>query len=143
LIKIHPHFSTKTQEIKEIISDPEYRHEIATGTFERTGASWRKLANMFKMNGCLIRQGLIPEKIYLDVYGYNVILSWQAVEEIIAILRRRLGPTVYENFEYLYMRAKFNAAKYPNGTYPRKMPQAVLKDKWAEKDAPVTQQISQ
>ncbi|MGA9853434.1 MAG: hypothetical protein WBR15_10965 [Gammaproteobacteria bacterium] len=123
------------KEIKEKMTDPEYRHKLEIATFDRATASWRRLVNMFEMNGCLVKQGLIPGMPYLDVYALNVMQSWEAVEEVIAILRRRFGPAVYENFEYLYMRAKAFGTKYPNGTYPRNMPRAVLKDTWAEADA--------
>jgi hypothetical protein len=57
------------------------------------------------------------------------------MQDAIAIRRRRAGPSVFENFEYLYVRARGYVARYPNGVYPSHTPRAELRDRWAEADA--------
>jgi len=121
--------------LAENMPDLSYRRRIEDGTFDRTDNPWLNLANSYEWMGSLIRQGLIAEEPFMDVHGARVTRSWQLLEEIIAIRRRRQGPSTWENFEYLFMRAGLYVSRHPRGVYPKTTPRAKINDKWLAADA--------
>lgn len=120
--------------LAESMPDPNYRRRIVDGTFDRTDNPWLNLANSYEWMGSLIRQGLIPEAPFMDVHGGRVRRAWQLIEEIIAIRRRQRGPLVWENFEYIFMRAGLYISRHPHGVYPKTTPRAKINDKWLTAD---------
>lgn len=120
--------------LEEKMSDPDYRRSIFEGTFERANNPWLYLANSYEWVGSLVRQGLIAEAPFMDVYAGRVLRAWNIVEEAIAIVRRR-SSAVWENFEYLYVRAQKWQAEHPQGVYPKNVPRVEIKDKWLAADA--------
>ena len=120
--------------LAEKLPDPAYRRSIEEGTVERSNNPWLNLGNSYEWVGSLVRSGLVDENPYMDIYVDRVVGAWEIMQDAIAILRRRGGPSVLENFEYLYVRAKVYAAEHPDGVYPPHTPRAVLHDRWAEVD---------
>jgi len=120
--------------LAENMPDSTYRRRIIDGTFDRTDNPWLNLANSYEWMGSLIRQGLIPEAPFMDVHGGRIMGAWRLIEEIIAIRRRQMGPRVWENFEYIFMRAASYDSRHPHVVYPRTTPRAKLNDKWLAAD---------
>jgi hypothetical protein len=121
--------------LSERLPDPAFRKNLEEGKVERTNNPWLNLGNSYEWVGSLVRTGLVEEDPYMDIYADRVVGAWEIMQDAIAIIRRRAGPSVLENFEYLYMRAKAYSARYPNGVYPSHTPRAELRDRWAEADA--------
>jgi hypothetical protein len=120
--------------IKEKMPDPQYRRQIRDGTMPRRDNPWLNLGNSYDWVGSLVKHNLIPEESLLDVYSGRVIAAWEIIEEVVAIVRQR-GPGVWENFEFLVVRAREWTAKHPNGAYPKGVPRLQLKNKWGETEA--------
>jgi hypothetical protein len=123
--------------LAEKLPDPAFRRTLEEGKVERTNNPWLNLGNSYEWVGSLVRSGLVEEGPYMDIYADRVVDAWEIMRDAIAIIRRRTGPGVLENFEYLYVRAQAYVAKHPNGVYPSDTPRAELHDRWAEADAKV------
>ncbi len=124
--------------LAEKLPDPAYRRSLEEGRVERGNNPWLNLGNSYEWVGSLVRSGLVEEDPYMDIYADRVVDAWEIMHDALAIIRRRAGPSVLENFEYLYVRAKAYIAKHPNGVYPPDTPRAELHDRWAEADAAIS-----
>ncbi len=123
------------KELAQKLPDPAFRRRLEEGDVERANNPWLTLGNSYEWVGSLVRTGLVEEDPYMDIYADRVVDAWEIMRDAIAIIRRRAGPSVLENFEYLYVRAKAYVASHPNGVYPPHTPRAELVDRWAETDA--------
>jgi hypothetical protein len=118
--------------VKSRMPDPAYRRAILDGTFERRDNPWLNLANSYDWVGSLVKHNLIPEESLLDVYSTRVIGAWEIVESIVPLVRRRGGPLVWENFEYLVVQARKFNAQHPDGAYPKGAPRLQIDVTWPE-----------
>ena len=118
--------------IKSQMPDPTYRRAILDGTYPRKDNPWLNLANSDDWVGSLVKHNLIAEEALLDVYADRVIQAWDIMEGVLPLVRRRGGPAVWENFEYLVVQARKYTAQHPDGSYPRGVPR-LKTDFWAER----------
>lgn len=81
-----------------------------------------------------MKAGLIDQELVAQIWCRNVIQAWEKLEPVAAIGRRKMGDTVWENFEYLAVLAQDWIAAHPTGTYPTSMRRAELKDEWRDAD---------
>jgi hypothetical protein len=120
--------------LEKNLPDPAYRRGIVDGTFERANNPWLNLGNSYEWVGSLVRQRLIAEGPFMDVYSWRVVRAWKIMEDVVAIIRRK-NPNVWENFEYLFVRAELFSARHARGSYPKSVPRAKLHDKWMGADS--------
>lgn len=115
------------RQLPEMLADPVYRQSIIDGTFDRDVA-WLNLANSYDWVGSLVKNNLIPIDAFLDVYSYRVMQAWKVIEPVAALIRPHVGDAVWENFEYLYVKAEdFTKKNDPHrGTYPKHTRRAVI-----------------
>lgn len=106
------------RQLPVLLTDPEYRQSIVDGTFDRDVA-WLNLANSYDWVGSLVKNRLIPIDAFLDVYSMRVIQAWKVIEPVAALIRPTAGDGVWENFEYLYVKAEDFTRAYPDGNYPK------------------------
>lgn len=118
--------------VRSRVPDPAYRRAILDGTAERRNNPWLNLANSYDWVGSLVKHNLIPEESLLDVYSSRVIGAWEIVESIVPLVRRRGGPAVWENFEYLVVQARKWSAQHPDGAYPKGVPRLQIDVTWPE-----------
>jgi len=118
--------------LKRRLPDPEYRRAILNGTYERRNNPWLNLANSYDWVGSLVKHNLIPEESLLDVYAGRVINAWEIVEGIVPLVRKRSGAGVWENFEFLVVKAREWNAKNANGAYPKGVPRLKIDVTWPE-----------
>jgi hypothetical protein len=118
--------------IKSRMSDPVFRHSIVDGTFERNNNPWLNLGNSYDWVGSLVKHKLIPEESLLDVYSGRVIQAWDIVEGLVPLMRKRTSPAVWENFEYLVVRAREWNVQNPEGAYPKRVPRLQIDVTWPE-----------
>ncbi|MGA8532804.1 MAG: hypothetical protein WB615_01705 [Candidatus Tumulicola sp.] len=79
-----------------------------------------------------MKHKLIPAESLLDVYAGRIIDAWEIVEGVVPLVRKRGGSAVWENFEYLAVRARNWNAQHPNGTYPKGVPRLQIDATWPE-----------
>ncbi len=114
------------------MSDPEFRRSLLAGTYERKDNPWLNLANSYDWVGSLVKHDLIPEESLLDVYSGRITQAWEIIEGVVPLVRKRFGPSVWENFEFLVVRASEWNRRYPNGTYPKGVPRLEVGITWPE-----------
>jgi hypothetical protein len=118
--------------IRSRMPDPEYRRSILNGTFERRNNPWLNLANSYDWVGSLVKHNLIPEESLLDVYAGRVVNAWEIVEGIVPLVRKRSGSGVWENFEFLVVKAREWTDKNADGAYPKGVPRVKIDVTWPE-----------
>lgn len=131
-----PQFNEWVDGARELISsrivDPAYRRAIMDGSFERRNNPWLNLANSYDWVGSLVKHKLIPEEALLDVYSWRVIQAWDIVEGIVPLVRTRGGLAVWENFEYLVIRARQWTAAHPQGAFASGVERLKIDVTWPE-----------
>ena len=105
------------RQVPEMLADPAYRQSLLDGTFDRD-VSWLNLANSYDWVGSLVKNRLIPEGAFLDVYSFRIQNAWKIIEPIAAIVRPQ-GPGIWENFEYLVVKAQDWEKVHKHGNYPK------------------------
>ena len=117
------------------LHDENFRAELdrlgfldARTHLEISACSW------FNAVGTLLKNNLVDENAWMDLFARLTIAYWDTLEPAIAIMRRRRGNWQFANFEYMAMRAKEWLRKHPHGTFPHHTPRANIVDKWLETD---------
>jgi hypothetical protein len=105
------------RQVPEMLADPAYVQSVIDGTYDRNVA-WLNLANSYDWVGSLVKNRLIPEDAFLDVYSYRIQNAWRIIEPLAALVRPKISG-VWENFEYLVVKAEDWERRYPNGNYPK------------------------
>lgn len=112
------------------VRDPDYLEVLRTpGSIERARYPEFLALDLWEQIGTYCKHHLIDEKILLDITSSQVLKAWRDAEPAIRIVRERAGPSGFENFEYLAMRAALWNRRHPHGTYPARlgrMPHAPL-----------------
>ncbi len=107
------------RQLPELLADPGYRQSIIDGTFDRDVA-WLNLANSYDWVGSLVKNRLIPIDAFMDVYAYRIIQAWKVIEPVAALVRPHANDTIWENFEYLYIKAQdFDKGLRNGSSYPK------------------------
>ena len=78
--------------------------------------------DLWEQIGTFSKSGLIEENILLDIIASQVTNAWEKAQPAVSVLRQRVGPSVFENVEYLAVRAKQWTKRHPNGAYPVRLP---------------------
>jgi len=112
-------WTTEAQrQLPELLANPEYRQNVVDGTYDRDVA-WLNLGNSYDWVGSLVKNKLIPEDAFLDVYSYRVQHAWTIIEPMAAFVRGFQGNATWENFEYLYVKSVDWERKHADGNYPK------------------------
>jgi hypothetical protein len=90
--------------------------------------------NWFNELGTLLKNGLVEESAFLDLFSRLAVQYWEILAPAIAILRRRRGPAQYHSFEFLAIRARKWLSDHPQGSFPRGMSRIPLLDEWLDED---------
>jgi hypothetical protein len=117
---------TDTQrQLPGMLADPEYVRSVVENTFDRSVA-WLQLGNSYDWVGSLVKNHLIPEDAFLDVYSFRIVQAWELMEPITVLARHNVSSAVWENFEYLYVRGVDWTAHHPDGAFPKHVRRAKL-----------------
>jgi hypothetical protein len=127
-------FDAAQEQIAQNMADPTYRRSIQSESYTRRNNAWLNLCNSYEWVGSLVKHDLIPEEPFMDVYSARVLNTWETVEEVVAIRRRRGDPSLWENFEYLVVRARAWEREYPHGSFPANTQRLQINDKWLAQD---------
>ena len=113
------------QQLPHLLSDPDYVRSVINNSFDRSVA-WLQLGNSYDWVGNLVKNKLIPEPAFLDVYSFRVVQAWELMIPVTLLARFNTTDGIWENFEFLYMRALAWADSHPNGAYPKHMARCTL-----------------
>jgi len=100
--------------------DEAYRAELTrVGFVDSETHPEMVVCNWFNEMGTLLRNKLVDEATFLDLFDRLTTYYWGLLAPSIALLRRNRGDWQYENFEYLAAAAERWRAANPHGRYPR------------------------
>lgn len=123
-------------ELAAKLADPAYRRELGKrGFVDARRHPEMDVCNWFNEVGTLVKNQLIDEHTFLDLFNRLVTYYWNRLEGVVAVLRRERGPGQYENFEYLAMLAERWQARHPHGAYPPGAKRLETSDPWKDADA--------
>jgi hypothetical protein len=113
----------------------EFRNELnAIGFIDSRIHMEINALNWLNAVGTLLKNNLVDENAWMDLFSRLVVAYWERLEPVIAIMRRKRGNWQYANFEYMAMRARMWLKKHPQGTFPNHTPRATVTDKWLAED---------
>ena len=121
-----------TEELPQLLADRNFRREIEEGAVNRAKHKELVVCDYYERIGSFVKNGLLSAELYLDQSTPE--LTWRTVEPVISIARRKRGPTVYENFEYLIALSREWEDRHPNGNFPRGYKRLALQDPWLALD---------
>ena len=129
-------FRYVVSELDAKVADSAYRTELGKrGFVDARRHPEMNVCNWFNEVGTLVKNRLIDEQTFLDLFSRLVTYYWSRLAPVIALLRRERGPGQYENFEYLAMLAQRWQARHPNGAYPASAQRLTIVDAWKDVDA--------
>lgn len=129
-------FAFVTHELANKMKDPAFRRALeGPGSPDRLIHKELRVCDYYERLGSMIKFGLIPEELYFD--NSTPENTWKVVEPVVAIMRRRRGPVVYDNFEYLVARSREWDRRHPDGAFPKNQSRLTLNDPWLVHDATV------
>ena len=126
-------------ELTTRLKDPAFRHQYAEPTARTDEArplntKINAIGNFYEGMGLLVKTGLIDKSLVLEMWYDTLIQTWRRLVPITAIGRRRLGDSIWENFEYLTVLAEDYMAAHPKGAYPTGVRRIELDDEWLDAD---------
>lgn len=125
-------FAFVTHELPKKMQDPAFRRELEEKTApDRFIHKELRVCDYYERLGSMIKFGLFPEELYFD--NSSPERSWQNLEPVIAIMRRRRGPGVYDNFEYLVARSREWDRRHPQGAFPADAARIEVRDPWLDR----------
>ncbi len=109
--------------VPEKMKDPKYVEALRTpGSLERAKYPEFLALDLWEQIGTYCKYALIDETVLLDITSAQVLSAWRDAEPVITLIRERAGMSAFENFEYLAVRATQWGRRYPDGTYPTRLP---------------------
>ncbi|HKU66156.1 MAG TPA: hypothetical protein VJP85_00080 [Candidatus Baltobacteraceae bacterium] len=81
-------------------------------------AAIRTIANFFEDMGAFVLTRLLERRIVCTLYAENVTSAWKSIAPVAALLRHKMGMSIWENFEYLAVLSEDFVERHPNGLYP-------------------------
>lgn len=130
--KLNEAFNFCSHDFRRMMEDESFRRELEMARpLDRSVHKQLYVCDYYERIGSAIKFGLISKEFYLD--NSSPLPYWQLLEPAIAIMRRRHGPWLYENFEYLALLAQQWDAGHPSGNYPHGAQRLKLADPWLGK----------
>lgn len=121
------------RELPRLIEDPANRRKILQGPLPTEFEQARWVATFFESFGVMVKHGALDKSITCDMWGSIILGCWERLAPFIINLRYTTkNPAFYENFEYLALISSQFKARYPNGTYPRRLPRMPTVEVWPE-----------
>ena len=122
-------------ELDKKLEDPEYRAGLMRMPVDRIAHPEVAYLDFWESLGSLVRLHYTEEEAFMESGGFMSIVAWEKLMPVIAIIRRKRGPSAYDNFEYTVSRARLWEAKQPN-TFPKDAPRLPVIDAYPQDTAP-------
>jgi hypothetical protein len=120
--------------LPEMLKDPQVRRRLLKSPIDEDLRQFNVVGNFFESLGSFIRNGIIDKEIACSLWCDVVVRNWGGCAAALAIQRRKFGPALWEQFEYLARISQAYAQRHPDGTYPRGVERMPLRDVWLEAD---------
>lgn len=111
-------------EIPERLADPQTVAAIVSSALREEYAGIRLVANLFESMGLFVKTGMMDERIACELWSGIVLTTWSNLRPLTAELRKRFGPGIWINFEYMAVLSDDFIRHFPDA-YPhgvRRMP---------------------
>jgi hypothetical protein len=104
-------------ELPAKLQTAKYQQAMRSGGERSEHPEWG-LADYWEQIGAMAKYGFVIEGPWLDLACYSILESWKHLSPSIGLYREHVGPSMYENFEYLAAKAKAWIESHPDGNFP-------------------------
>lgn len=121
------------------ICDPKFRASIESDPLPAEVYPLHRVGRLYELFGFYVNRGILDADMVCDLWAPVVEGAWDSMADTIVVMRRKRGPELLENFEYLALLSKRYLA-HETSVYPKNAPRIAPPDKWSAEDAadPVT-----
>jgi hypothetical protein len=112
-------------DIPQRLEDPATVAAITASALRDEYAGIRLVANLFESMGLFVRTGMMDRTIACELWSSIVLSTWNNLRPLTAAIRKRNGPGIWVNFEYMAVLSADYIKRFPDGGYPhgvRRMP---------------------
>ncbi|MBV8170436.1 MAG: DUF4760 domain-containing protein [Candidatus Eremiobacteraeota bacterium] len=103
---------------------------VVTTEYSALQQAARLVGNFYEQLGNLVKNRVVDEDLFMDQYCQTVAGTWKRMEGYTALLRAATDDIgLWDNFEYLTVRARQYLVKYPT-TYPKHVPRIQVTNPW-------------
>jgi hypothetical protein len=120
-----------SDELDKRLEEPAYRAGLMRIPVDRVAHPEVAYIDFWESVCSLVKLGHTDEAAFMESGGFTAIAAWKKLTPVIAIIRRKRGQTVYDNFEYVVSRALIWEAKHPD-TFPKDAPRLPVIDPYPE-----------
>jgi hypothetical protein len=115
-------------ELPQRLKDPDYVRSLETASQDWSIHPEVRIMTWWEQVGTMVKHGFIQGDPFLDLASQVVSDDWDRLGVPIALMRRKRGATLWENFEYLAARGREFMRRHPHGTFPPRMQRLPLPD---------------
>lgn len=113
------------------LAEQRYRNELAErGFIDANLHPEVTVCNWFNEMGTLVKNGLVSEQTFMDLFAKLISYYWRILSPAIAVMRRNRGEAQYHDFEFLAIRAEQWLTQHPDGSFPKGVRRTPLPDPW-------------
>ena len=127
-------FNFVARELPGLMSDPKTREALMTSPIPEAFRAVNIVGNFYESMGAFVKHDIIDAAIAQDLWSGIIAQSWQLMSPALAIMRRRAGPALWENFEYIAGLSEEWARRHPDGMYPGGRKRLTVEDVWRKED---------
>jgi len=122
------------EELADRLRDASFRRELDRLPVGDAARPLLVIGNFYEELGTFAKRGIVDSAMACDMWSSMVIGDWLQMAPAIAIIRRKHGLAMWENFESMAELAQRWVARYPKGTYPKNRKRLPLEDVWVAED---------
>ncbi len=122
-------------ELPEKMKDAAYRRELEYGPIDRSIHREMVMIDWNAHLGLLLEERLLDES-FLKFYRPAVLISWQTLSPVLAILRRQRDSEAIQHLDYLFARAEQLEARPKKSIFTDGLKRPPLVDVWRPFDHP-------
>lgn len=127
-------FQFIARELPALLSDPKTREALMASPIPEAFRSVNVVGNFYESMGAFVKHDIIDAGIAQDLWSGIIADSWHLMSPAIAIMRRKRGPALWENFEYIAGLSEEWTHKHPDGLYPGGRKRLIVEDVWRQED---------
>ena len=128
------------EELADRLGDPGFRAQFHQAPLGEAARPLLLVGNFYEELGTFVKRGIIDADITCDLWSAQIAGAWNQMAAAIAIIRRRQGPSTWENFEYMVSLSDQWFERFPAGTFPKNQRRKVLEDVWLAEDKRIEEQ---
>ena len=125
-------------DLPEMLKDERVRRELTDATLPIRLQHVNTVGNFFESLGAFVRHGIIDKEIACSLWSAVVVRNWESLSPALAIMRRKSGASLWEQFEYLASISKAWLDRHRDGDFPPGAEHMPIVDVWLEADKSAT-----